>query len=380
MQIEVDIDEADVGQVRVRPAGDLHGRGLPGPGLSRRATELRYRARDGRRRRDLYRRAQLRQFASMLLRPGMTATAEIVVAAGRRRAAGAQRRPALRAAAAAGGRGRSGSLVHADPPQPAAERRGRRRSRTAAAASARSGSCATARAGRCRCASAPATAAGPKSSTARSRRRRRVVDRGRQARRRRWPTPPPRRRRPLIELPAGHPDLWPGRRRGPRPRRRRPRDRRGRVRRDHGAERLGQVDGDEHPRLPRYADSRRLPVQGRRGRQPDPRPAGPAAPPLSRLRLPGLQPARPHLGAGERRTAADLPRHARRPSAARSRWRRWPRSGCRPRAPRPERASGRPAAARRDRPRHRHRAPPSCWPTSPPAISTPRAAARSWSC
>ncbi len=33
-----------------------------------------------------------------------------------------------------------------------------------------------------------------------------------------------------------------------------------RVRRDHGAVGLRQVDGDEHPRLPRHADARRLPV------------------------------------------------------------------------------------------------------------------------
>ena len=39
-----------------------------------------------------------------------------------------------------------------------------------------------------------------------------------------------------------------------------------RVRRGHGAERVGQVHGDEHPRLPRPADRRRLPLSRRRRR------------------------------------------------------------------------------------------------------------------
>ena len=40
-------------------------------------------------------------------------------------------------------------------------------------------------------------------------------------------------------------------------------------------------------------------------------PAGLATPPSTRLRVPGLQPARAHDGSGERRIAADLSRHAR---------------------------------------------------------------------
>ena len=55
---------------------------------------------------------------------------------------------------------------------------------------------------------------------------------------------------------AADQDLRRGRRRGRRAPRRRSRDRRRRVRRHHGADRLGQVDGDEHPRLPRRADVR----------------------------------------------------------------------------------------------------------------------------
>ena len=46
--------------------------------------------------------------------------------------------------------------------------------------------------------------------------------------------------------------------------RRRPRHRGRRVRRRDGAQRLGQVHRDEHPRLPRHAHQRRLPVSRRR--------------------------------------------------------------------------------------------------------------------
>ena len=154
----------------------------------------------------------------------------------------------------------------------------------------------------------------------------------------------------------------------------------GRVRGDHGTERLGQIDLHEHPRLPRHADLRELSLQGDRGRQPDPQPARPAAPPLSGVRLSGLQPPEPHLGAGERGAASGLSRRLRRRA-----------TGARPRGPGDGRSDGvgipyarralrRTAAAGRDRPRHRHRAHRSCWPTSRRAISTRPAAGRSWSC
>ena len=61
------------------------------------------------------------------------------------------------------------------------------------------------------------------------------------------------------------------RRRAARARRREPHDRAGRVRRDHGLVRLGQVDADERPRLPRSADERPLPARGPRGLAPRPR-------------------------------------------------------------------------------------------------------------
>ena len=67
--------------------------------------------------------------------------------------------------------------------------------------------------------------------------------------------------------------------------------------------------------------------RGAHGRNAVARPARAAAPALPRLRVPGLQPAGAHLGAGERRTAAAVPRRARGGAARRARPRRWPRSG-----------------------------------------------------
>ena len=54
--------------------------------------------------------------------------------------------------------------------------------------------------------------------------------------------------------------------------------------------------------------------------------AGAAAPALSRLRVPGLQSAEAHHGARKSRTAADLSRTCRAPSATAWRWKRWRRS------------------------------------------------------
>ena len=100
-----------------------------------------------------------------------------------------------------------------------------------------------------------------------------------------------------------------------------------------------------------------VPVPRRARRGAVARPARAAAPPLPRLRVPGLQPAGAHLGAGERRAAAALPRRERR-GAARGRAREALQSvglgglG----APHAGRALRRPAAARGHRARHRHRA------------------------
>ena len=109
--------------------------------------------------------------------------------------------------------------------------------------------------------------------------------------------------------------------------RHRPRDRAGRVRRDHGPERLGQVDVHEHPRLPRHAHGRHVPASAASHVGAlTARPARAAAPALSRLRVPGLQPAGAHDGAGERRAAAALPRRAAPTSGTRARARRSRRS------------------------------------------------------
>ena len=111
------------------------------------------------------------------------------------------------------------------------------------------------------------------------------------------------------------------------------------------------------------------------------RPARAAAPPLPRLRLPGLQPARAHLGAGERRAAAAVSRRARarvRHAAAakaldvgRTRRLQGPHAG---------RAVRRPAAARRDRARHRHRAGGAARRRADRQPRHASAAPRSWSC
>ena len=54
-----------------------------------------------------------------------------------------------------------------------------------------------------------------------------------------------------------------------------------RVRRHHGPERLGQVDGDEHPRLPRPADVGHLRLRRRQRRRPRRRPPGAASAAIS---------------------------------------------------------------------------------------------------
>ena len=98
-------------------------------------------------------------------------------------------------------------------------------------------------------------------------------------------------------------------------------------------------------------------------------PARAAAPELSRLRVPGIQSAQPHDRTRERRAAADLStRAARGASRARAQGAAGSRPG-RPRIARAEPAVGRPAAACRDRARHRHAARRCCSPTSRPAIS-----------
>ena len=101
---------------------------------------------------------------------------------------------------------------------------------------------------------------------------------------------------------------------------------------------------------------RRVPVSRRRCRRTRSPSARAVAALLPRLRLPGIQPAQPHVGARERRAAADLSRHAaRRAAQACARGARQ-RRACRLGTPHAERAVGRADAARRHRARHRRRA------------------------
>ena len=160
---------------------------------------------------------------------------------------------------------------------------------------------------------------------------------------------------PLIRLRARHQALRqrPGRTDGAE--RHRPRHQRRRVRRDHGAERIGQIDRDEHPRLPRHAQRRAVPVPWRACRSAVARPARAAAPSLSGLRVPGLQPAGAHLGAGERRTAAAVPRRERGDAACGRGQGAAVGGPGRLGTSHPGRVVRRAAAARGHRPRHRHR-------------------------
>ena len=141
-----------------------------------------------------------------------------------------------------------------------------------------------------------------------------------------------------------------------------------------------QVDPDEPGRLPRHPDGRHLHPQRRRG--PGPRRLRPRRHPQpgDRLRLPDLQPARPHRRPAQRRAAPGLRR------------RRPPRAppagagGARPGRPRATASatsptscpaasgSGSPSPARWSTARR------SCSPTSPPATSTRRPPTRSWRC
>ena len=87
---------------------------------------------------------------------------------------------------------------------------------------------------------------------------------------------------------------------------RRPDDRARRVRRGDGRVGLGQIDADEHARMPGPADQRPLHPRGRGRRATERVGAGDDPQPANRIRLSELQPALADLGARERRAAAVL--------------------------------------------------------------------------
>ena len=131
----------------------------------------------------------------------------------------------------------------------------------------------------------------------------------------------------LIVLRQGLEDLWRGRGARQRAGRRRPVDRPRRFRRHHGPVRLRQVDGDEHHRLPRYAERRAL-LASRAST-----PAGSTATAARMLRnlyigfvFQGYNLLAAHHGGRECRAAADLSRRAWPRAARAAPCRRWPRS------------------------------------------------------
>ena len=98
----------------------------------------------------------------------------------------------------------------------------------------------------------------------------------------------------VVQLQEHPQDLRLRRNPGARRARRHARHRRRRIRRRHGRERLGQVHPDEHARLPRPADQGPLSPRRHRCRRARPQRARRSPQPEARLRLPGLQPPRPH--------------------------------------------------------------------------------------
>ena len=83
-----------------------------------------------------------------------------------------------------------------------------------------------------------------------------------------------------------------------------------RVCRHHGSVGLRQVDPDEPDRLPRYAQQGQLLAERPVGQRTRRRRTGAHPQQGNRLRLPDLQPAGARHFAAQRRTAADLRRHA----------------------------------------------------------------------
>jgi HlyD family secretion protein len=97
MELQVKVDEADVGSVEARPAGKLHRLGLAGTQLPGNHPARRHRLDDDRQRRDLQDRARRRQRRSRVA-PGHDGDRAHHHSQSRKRAAGAERRAALFAA------------------------------------------------------------------------------------------------------------------------------------------------------------------------------------------------------------------------------------------------------------------------------------------
>ena len=253
MKLQVNVDEADVGQVQRRPGRQLHRQRLPDPALPGAHQARGLRLDDQGQRRHLPDRAE-RQQRRPVAAPGHDGHRHHHHRRAQRRAAGAQRGAALHAGNRRGAQppAAGNSIVSSMMPRP--PRSGGTRRAGTDTAQVRQvwvlrGRPAARRAGDAR-RQRRAHDRGDERATAARHGGDRRADRGRREVNGvpRTPADPPARRDPRLR---------PGLGRGAGAARRRPGHRRRRVRRHHGAQRLGQVDGDEHHRLPRLAQRRR---------------------------------------------------------------------------------------------------------------------------